>query len=70
MPNRGAIEVEIYGMEGIPEKDMEEKRRQNRSKRDGKFQKLNLNLTFLPDFCVCKMQRCLFGFLVLIIVLL
>lgn len=50
MPNRGDIEVEIYGMEGIPEKDMEEKRRQSRSKRDGKFQKLNFFKIFISTF--------------------
>ncbi|XP_002165881.1 BUB3-interacting and GLEBS motif-containing protein ZNF207 isoform X1 [Hydra vulgaris] len=31
---RGDIEVEIYGMEGIPEKDLDEKRKQGRIRRD------------------------------------
>jgi len=32
-PNRGDTEIEIYGMEGIPEKDMEEKRKQTKYRR-------------------------------------
>lgn len=34
IPNRGDIEIEIYGMEGIPEKDIEEKQKQNKMKKD------------------------------------
>ena len=33
--NRGDIEIEIYGMEGIPEKDIEEKRKQLKSRGRG-----------------------------------
>merc|ERR1712142_148604 len=35
IPNRGDTEIEIYGMEGIPEKDMEEKRKQTAKGRRG-----------------------------------
>ena len=30
---RGDIEIEIYGMEGIPEKDLDEKRKQGKIRR-------------------------------------
>ena len=35
IPNRGDTEIEIYGMEGIPEKDMEDKRKQTAKGRRG-----------------------------------
>lgn len=47
IPGRTDIELEIYGMEGIPEKDMEERRRVLEQKTQG-----NLLLTFLTCiFC-------------------
>lgn len=36
IPGRTDIELEIYGMEGIPEKDMEERRRLLEQKTQGK----------------------------------
>ena len=36
IPNRGDPEVEIYGMEGIPEKDMKERQQKGGSVGDGK----------------------------------
>lgn len=39
---RGDIEIEIYGMEGIPEKDIEEKRKQMKSKARGSLRLLYL----------------------------
>lgn len=36
IPGRTDIELEIYGMEGIPEKDMEERRRVLEQKTQGK----------------------------------
>lgn len=35
IPGRTDIELEIYGMEGIPEKDMQERRRQLEQKSQG-----------------------------------
>lgn len=37
IPGRTDIELEIYGMEGIPEKDMEERRRVLEQKTQGNF---------------------------------
>lgn len=37
IPGRTDIELEIYGMEGIPEKDMEERRRVLEQKTQGKL---------------------------------
>jgi len=34
LPHRGDTEVEIYGMEGIPDKDMDEKRKEKKTKKD------------------------------------
>lgn len=34
LPHRGDTEVEIYGMEGIPEKDVEDKRKQKQKTKD------------------------------------
>lgn len=36
MPNRGDPEIEIYGMEGIPEKDMKERQQRGNNAGDGK----------------------------------
>lgn len=36
IPGRTDIELEIYGMEGIPEKDMEERRRLLEQKTQGR----------------------------------
>lgn len=35
LPNRGDPEIEIYGMEGIPEKDLKERQQQRQGKDDG-----------------------------------
>lgn len=37
IPGRTDIELEIYGMEGIPEKDMQERRRTLEQKSQGLF---------------------------------
>lgn len=37
IPGRTDIELEIYGMEGIPEKDMDERRRLLEQKTQGKY---------------------------------
>lgn len=37
IPGRTDIELEIYGMEGIPEKDMDERRRVLEQKTQGNF---------------------------------
>ena len=37
VPNRGDPEIEIYGMEGIPEKDMKERQQRGNNTGDGKF---------------------------------
>lgn len=36
VPNRGDPEIEIYGMEGIPEKDMKERQQRGNNTGDGK----------------------------------
>lgn len=40
IPGRTDIELEIYGMEGIPEKDMEERRRVLEQKNQGSGNKM------------------------------
>ena len=37
VPNRGDPEIEIYGMEGIPEKDLKERQQKGNSAGDGKY---------------------------------
>jgi len=37
LPNRGDPEIEIYGMEGIPEKDMKERQQRGNNAGDGKY---------------------------------
>lgn len=37
VPNRGDPEIEIYGMEGIPEKDMKERQQRGNNTGDGEW---------------------------------
>ena len=37
VPNRGDPEIEIYGMEGIPEKDLKERQQRGSNAADGKY---------------------------------
>uniref|UniRef100_A0A673NP21 Zinc finger protein 207, a n=1 Tax=Sinocyclocheilus rhinocerous TaxID=307959 RepID=A0A673NP21_9TELE len=59
IPGRTDIELEIYGMEGIPEKDVEERRRVLEQKTQGrtfKFQKKTVNHPFNPCFLHCQLK--------------
>ena len=49
MTGRGDIEIEIYGMEGIPEKDLEDKRK-------GKFKKGTFHC-FCSHWYVCPKKK-------------
>lgn len=46
IPGRVDIELEIYGMEGIPEKDMQERRRTLEQKSQGVYTSLYFNCQF------------------------
>ena len=37
LPNKGDPEIEIYGMEGIPEKDLKERQQRGNNAGDGKW---------------------------------
>lgn len=50
IPGRTDIELEIYGMEGIPEKDMEERRRVLEQKNQGSLIKILSVLFFNSQF--------------------
>ena len=45
IPGRTDIELEIYGMEGIPEKDMQERRRTLEQKSQGLYTEMRFFLT-------------------------
>lgn len=57
IPGRTDIELEIYGMEGIPEKDMEERRRVLEQKTQG-----NILLTFLTCIVFASFMHTLYIF--------
>lgn len=53
IPGRTDIELEIYGMEGIPEKDMQERRRTLEQKSQGLYTSLYFSCQFEKKHSDC-----------------
>lgn len=63
IPGRTDIELEIYGMEGIPEKDMQDRRRTLEQKSQGLYTSMYFSGQFEKKrsdyiFCICFLSFC------------